>query len=98
MSSVLHKMIEKKLNEAFFPDILNILNESYIHFGHFDFRSFSGFEKETHFRIRIVSLFFAGMKKIDRHRAVNEVLKLELAHIHALALEAKAPNECCVDI
>lgn len=45
-------------------------------------------------RIRIVSSAFAGMSRVARHRAINEVVKAELdAGLHALAVEATAPGE-----
>ncbi|MGO4839805.1 BolA family protein, partial [Rhizobiaceae sp. 2RAB30] len=51
-------------------------------------------EGETHFRVRIVSPAFAGMSRIDRHRAVNRLLADELdAGVHALAIEPAAPGE-----
>ena len=45
-------------------------------------------------RVRIVSPAFAGKSRLDRHRAVNALLKPELdAGLHALAVEAAAPGE-----
>ncbi|TGR36191.1 BolA family protein, partial [Mesorhizobium sp. M1C.F.Ca.ET.195.01.1.1] len=81
--------MEDKLNKAFSPDRLVILNESHLHAGHHHVESghhaeFDG-TGETHFRVRIVSPNFAGMSRIDRHRAVNELLADELkAGVHAL--------------
>ncbi|TIT63461.1 MAG: BolA family transcriptional regulator [Mesorhizobium sp.] len=90
--------MEDKLNKAFSPDRLVILNESHLHAGHHHVESghhaeFDG-TGETHFRVRIVSPNFAGMSRIDRHRAVNELLADELrAGVHALAIEPAAPGE-----
>ncbi|TIT50820.1 MAG: BolA family transcriptional regulator [Mesorhizobium sp.] len=90
--------MEDKLNKAFSPDRLVILNESHLHAGHHHLESghhaeFDG-TGETHFRVRIVSPNFAGMSRIDRHRAVNELLADELkAGVHALAIEPAAPGE-----
>lgn len=90
--------VESKLREAFAPERLAVLNESHLHAGHHHVGSehhgaFDG-EGETHFRIRIVSPAFAGMSRIERHRAVNALLALELASgLHALAIEASAPGE-----
>jgi BolA protein len=37
---------------------------------------------------------FAGMSRVDRHRAVNQLLAEELAgSVHALAIEPAAPGE-----
>ncbi|WAX96777.1 BolA family transcriptional regulator [Aminobacter sp. NyZ550] len=90
--------IETKLNQAFSPERLVVLNESHLHAGHHhvdggDHATFDG-SGETHFRIRIVAPAFAGMSRIDRHRAVNDALAAELkAGLHALAIEPAAPGE-----
>lgn len=83
--------IEAKLTEAFAPERLMVINESHLHAGHQE--SFDG-SGETHMRVRIVSAAFAGMSRVARHRAINEVLKPELdAGLHALAVEPAAPGE-----
>ena len=80
-----------KLDAAFSPERLEVLNESHLHAGHQP--GFDG-EGETHMRIRIVSSACAGMSRVARHRAINEVVKAELdAGLHALAVEAAAPGE-----
>jgi BolA protein len=90
--------MEDKLNKAFSPDRLVIINESHLHAGHHHHGSdhhgaYDG-TGETHFRVRVVSSTFAGMSRIDRHRAVNELLADELkAGVHALAIEPAAPGE-----
>jgi len=90
--------MEGKLKAAFSPERLVIINESHLHAGHHHEGSdhhgaFDG-SGETHFRVRIVSPAFAGMSRIDRHRAVNDLLAEELkAGVHALAIEPAAPGE-----
>lgn len=90
--------MEAKLNQAFSPQRLSIINESQLHAGHHHVESghhakFDG-SGETHFRVRIVSPAFAGMSRIDRHRAVNQLLADEFkAGLHALAIETAAPGE-----
>ncbi|TPK45387.1 BolA family transcriptional regulator [Mesorhizobium sp. B2-5-4] len=90
--------MEDKLNKAFSPERLVILNESHLHAGHHHMESghhteFDG-AGETHFRVRIVSRSFTGMSRIDRHRAVNQLLADELkSGVHALAIEPAAPGE-----
>jgi BolA family transcriptional regulator, general stress-responsive regulator len=90
--------IEDKLQRAFSPERLKVVNESHLHAGHHHADSdhhaeFDG-EGETHFRVRLVSTTFAGMSRIERHRAVNALLKEELdAGVHALAIEPAAPGE-----
>lgn len=90
--------IEQALNERFAPERMTVINESHLHAGHHHAGSdhhdaFDG-TGETHFRIRIVAEAFAGMSRIDRHRAVNELLANELeSGLHAMAVEAAAPGE-----
>lgn len=90
--------IETKLNQAFSPERLLVINESHLHAGHHHVDGgheavFDG-SGETHFRIRIVAPAFVGMSRIERHRAVNEALAAELkAGLHALAIEPAAPGE-----
>ncbi|MGE0282275.1 MAG: BolA family protein [Rhizobiaceae bacterium] len=94
----IQERIEEKLQKAFAPERLDVINESHQHAGHHHVESghhatFDG-TGETHFRVRIVADKFAGMGRVDRHRAVNELLADELkAGLHALAIEPAAPGE-----
>ena len=83
--------ITEKLELAFSPAHLEVINESHMHAGHQE--KFNG-AGETHFRIRIVTEAFSGKSRIDRHRAITGLLTEELAgELHALAIEASAPGE-----
>jgi len=90
--------IQEKLQRTFAPERLSVINESHLHAGHHHVESghheeFDG-KGETHFRVRLVSPAFAGMSRIDRHRAVNALLADELnGGVHALAIEPAAPGE-----
>ena len=90
--------IESKLKNAFSPERLVVINESHLHAGHHHtdrghHEAFDG-TGETHFRVRIVAEAFSMMNRVERHRAVNEVLAEELkAGLHALAIEPAAPGE-----
>jgi BolA family transcriptional regulator, general stress-responsive regulator len=78
--------IETKLRAAFDPARLEVLDESHHHAGH------GGWQEggQTHFRVRIAASAFAGKSRIETHRAINEVLSVELAErVHALAIEAQ---------
>lgn len=94
----IQQRIETKLTEAFTPTRLAVVNESHLHAGHHHVESghhatFDG-TGETHFRVRIVAEKFAGMSRLERHRAVNDLLAPELrAGLHALAIEPAAPGE-----
>ncbi|MBW3616864.1 MAG: BolA family transcriptional regulator, partial [Proteobacteria bacterium] len=44
--------------------------------------------------VRVVSAAFTGLGRVARQRAVNEVLRVELAGpVHALSIKAAAPGE-----
>ena len=94
----IQKKIEQKLTETFAPERLVVLNESHLHAGHHHLHDgrqeqFDG-SGETHFRVRIVTQAFTSLNRLERHRAVNNVLADELkGSVHALAIEASAPGE-----
>lgn len=47
-----------------------------------------------HYKLRIVSQRFEGLKPLQRHRLVYAALHAELKHdIHALSLDTLAPSE-----
>ncbi|KMV31303.1 transcriptional regulator BolA [Photobacterium swingsii] len=76
---MLQERIIEKLEHAFSPTHLDVVNESYMH------NVPAG--SESHFKVVIVCAEFEGKRLIARHRAVNSVLADELAnHIHALAM------------
>ena len=83
--------ISKKISSTLSPINLEIVNESHLHAGHQE--SFDG-SGETHLRIKIVSEAFEGMSRVNRHRAINELVLEEIEQgLHAIAIEAKAPSE-----
>ncbi|MBV9261027.1 MAG: BolA family transcriptional regulator [Pseudolabrys sp.] len=83
-------VITKKLNEAFAPDSLKVVDESHLHAGHAGHRPGG----QTHYRVYIVSPQFKGKSRLERHRMVNAALASELAGgVHALAIHASAPGE-----
>ena len=82
--------IEEKLKAAFQPESLNVVDESHLHAGHAGARPGG----ETHFRVSVASIAFAGKSRVERHRMVNSALAEELAgSVHALAIHASAPGE-----
>jgi BolA protein len=84
--STTQETIRQKLQQAFSPIHLDVINESHMH---------SGPEgRESHFKVVVVSDAFKGEKLISRHRQVNQVLSEELAGgIHALALHTLTPDD-----
>ncbi len=78
--------ITEKLQNAFSPEHLEVVNESHMH------NVPEG--SESHFKVFIVTDEFAGKPLLARHRLVNAVLKDELdGGIHALALHTMTMEE-----
>lgn len=82
--------IRQKLQGAFAPVELHVLNDSAHHAGH----NSSPGTGESHFSVMVVSQGFSGKSRIERHRMINEALAAELAGpVHALAITALTPEE-----
>ena len=80
--------IEEKLTAAFAPARLEIIDESERHRGHGGYREGG----ETHFKIIIAAEAFRPMNRLERQRAVYDVLQKEMAErVHALSLDIKLP-------
>jgi BolA protein len=78
--------IKQKLQDGLSINHLDITNESHMH------NVPEG--SESHFRVVVVSDAFSDQPLIKRHRAVNQILKEELAgRVHALALHTFTPDE-----
>lgn len=76
--------IRDRLQAAFAPSRLEVVNESHRHRGH----AGDDGSGESHFRVVIAAPGFAGMTRIARHRAVHAALGPALiGRIHALALD-----------
>jgi BolA protein len=81
--------IAQALASALSPQSLDVIDESHLHKGHAGARP----EGETHFRVKIIAEAFRGKSRVDIHRTVNTILADELAAgVHALAIQAKAPE------
>tara|TARA_R110002110_G_scaffold36673_32_gene122150 strand:+ start:700 stop:957 length:258 start_codon:yes stop_codon:yes gene_type:complete len=76
--------ITEKLQKAFDPRALEVVDDSESHRGHAGFQDGG----ESHYNVRIRAAAFEGMNRLARHRAVHSALGPELiARIHALALD-----------
>ena len=83
------KTLEAKLQAAFTPVSLAVIDESSQHQGHAGARP----DGESHFRVKIVAAAFQGKSRVEQHRMINAVLVAELRErVHALAIEASAPK------
>jgi BolA family transcriptional regulator, general stress-responsive regulator len=82
------QQITKKLETAFTPQALSLIDESKQHHGHAGAHP-SG---ESHFRVIITAEAFRGRSRIDCHRMINQTLAEELkSRVHALAIEVSVP-------
>lgn len=71
------------------PLRIELIDDSAKHAGHAGARSGGG-----HYRLFIVSAQFVGQSTLARHRLVHEALgELMRERIHALSIEARAPDE-----
>ena len=80
--------IETALRQALQPSRIEVQDDSHLHAGH------AGAREGRHFTVRITSSRFAGCSRVARHRLVYDALRLLMpSGIHALAIEARAPDE-----
>lgn len=80
--------VQARLNEALAPLKLEVRDDSAAHAGH------PGAREGSHLSVHIVSPRFAGLPRVARHRLVYDALSTLLPQgIHALAIDARAPDE-----
>lgn len=78
--------IVETLSTALNPVHIEIDNESDMHAGPPN--------RETHFKVLVVSSAFEGKSRIDRQRWINDLLKSELqSGLHALTQKTLTPAE-----
>jgi len=76
--------IRTRLQAAFDPTELDVVDDSERHRGH------AGYQEggESHFNVLIRASDFEGQTRVQRHRAVHNALGKDLvARIHALSLD-----------
>ncbi|NRP11689.1 DNA-binding transcriptional regulator BolA [Aliiroseovarius sp. xm-m-379] len=79
--------IFSKLETAFEPQHLEVIDESEMHRGHAGYQDGG----ESHFRVVIHAQKLADLSRVARHRAVHQAIGADLmGQIHALALDIKA--------
>ena len=80
--------MREKLQAAFSPERLEVIDDSHRHAGHSGAREGG----ESHFTVRIIAESFRGVGRLQRQRQVYAALKEELdGPVHALSVEADAP-------
>lgn len=81
--------MRERMEAALAPSVLEIGDDSALHAGHPGAASGGG-----HYRVRIVSPRFDGLRLVMRHRLVyDSVRDMMQKEIHALAITALAPSE-----
>lgn len=89
MTSQRVAIIRQRLEAAFQPLELEIVDDSHRHAGHAGARDGRG-----HFNVRLVSAAFTGKRQVERHKLVYAVLgTLMQTDIHALGLAALSPDD-----
>lgn len=82
-------IIKQLLNEAFHPELLEIVDNSSAHAGHAGARSGGG-----HYHVTIVADAFEGKSLVQRHQLIYKALDDMMKHqIHALGINALSPSE-----
>ena len=75
--------IRARLQQAFAPTVLEVIDEGHLHIGH-------AAEGTGHFRVRIASAAFTGKTRVEQHRLVYAALgDLMGRGIHALAIDVE---------
>lgn len=81
--------IREKLQQALGTERIELIDDSHLHAGHAGAR-----EGKGHFRVRVVSPCFAGLRTLQRHQLVYRSLEeLMQSDIHALSIVALTPEE-----
>ena len=88
-------IIREKLTAGLAPARLEIEDDSGRHAGHHHEGGVDGRAGgESHFNVTVVSATFEGKTRVQRQRAVNDLLRVELAGpVHALSIRALTPSE-----
>ena len=88
-------IIREKLMAGLSPERLVIEDDSARHAGHHHEGGMDGQPGgESHFNLTVVAAAFEGQGRVQRQRAVNALLRAELAGpVHALSIRALTPAE-----
>jgi BolA family transcriptional regulator, general stress-responsive regulator len=80
--------IKQKLEQAFKPELIEIIDHSAAHAGH------AGNKGGGHFHVTLVSTQFEGKSLVQRHQLVYQALgDMMKDEIHALGINALTPSE-----
>ena len=80
--------LRARLVAALAPTEIEVVDDSASHAGH------AGAREGGHFNLRLRSARFVGLARVARHRLVYDALgPLSALGIHALAIDARSPDE-----
>ena len=81
-------IIRHKLEDAFKPELIEIIDHSAAHAGH------AGNQGGGHYHVTLVSAQFENKSLVQRHQLVYQALgDMMKAEIHALSINALTPSE-----
>ena len=81
-------IIRQKLEEAFKPEVLEIIDHSAGHAGH------AGNQGGGHYYVTLVSEQFENLSMVQRHQLIYKTLgEMMKQDIHALGINALTPSE-----
>ena len=80
----LENEIRQRLEAAFQPSRLEVVNESHRHAGH----TGDDGSGESHFAVTIRAEALAALGRVARHRAVHRALGDVTTRVHAMAIDA----------
>jgi len=85
--------VTDRLSRTLEPEQLEVVDDSHLHAGHA-----GAADGRSHFTVLIVSSRFAGLSTLRRHRLVYEAVgDMMTTDIHALSIQALAPDEAKID-
>lgn len=88
MNTQVMAQLRSALEQAFAPEILEIVDDSAAHAGH------AGSRSGGHYHVTLVSEAFRGRSRLERHRLVYAaVAPLMSGSVHALNIIARSPEE-----
>ncbi len=87
----LKQHLHHKLTEEFCPIHLSVIDDSHKHAGH----AGAPDGGDSHFTVIIAAKAFDGLGRVDRQRAVTNILQPEFTNtnLHALSLKVYTPEE-----
>lgn len=77
--------MRQRLQAAFAPELLEVVDESEQHRGHAGFREGG----ESHFHVTIRAVALDGQSRVAQHRAIHAALGDIVPRIHALGLTVR---------